>query len=68
MHAHAEGVFEALQSYVLSRGPLNWLGEAHVTRDEIRDVFHEDEYLRLCEIKEKSDPSNRFRFAGVGVR
>ncbi len=60
MEAHAEGVFSALSGYVLSRGPLNWLGEIRVKREEIRDVFHEDEYLRLCEIKESIDPQTGF--------
>jgi len=68
MQNHAESVFSAAAPFVLSRGPLNWLGEGKVNQAEIRDVFHEDEYARLCEIKEAVDPSNRFRFAGVGVR
>lgn len=68
MAAHAENAFSEMAPYILSRGPLNWLGEARVKQAEIRDVFHEEEYLRLCEIKEAVDPQNRFRFAGVGVR
>jgi FAD/FMN-containing dehydrogenase len=66
--AHAESVFEAIKPWVLSRGPLNWLGEGTVPGSMIRAVFAEDEYERIRSVKEGVDPDNRFSNAGLGIR
>jgi hypothetical protein len=63
----AEGVFEALAPWVLSRGPLNWLGEGHVKSSEIRAVYSDCDYERLVRVKDTYDPTNVFRHAGIGI-
>lgn len=68
MASHAEGVFEKIHDLILCRGPLNFLGEARIRKDEVRDVFSDDEYAKLCSVKASVDPTNRFPFAGVGLR
>jgi FAD/FMN-containing dehydrogenase len=65
--AHAEGVIEAIKPWVLSRGPLNWLGEGAVQASSIRSIFADDEYARLQTAKETIDPDNRFSNAGLGI-
>jgi len=67
MAGHADGVFAALQPWTLSRGPLNWLGEGAVTGEEIRSVFGDADYERLCAVKRTYDARNAFRCAGVGI-
>jgi hypothetical protein len=67
MAGHAEGVFAALQPWTLSRGPLNWLGEGAVSAEEIRSVFGDADYERLCAVKRTYDVRNAFRCAGVGI-
>ena len=67
MHAQAERVFGAIHSRVLSRGPLNWLGEGNVTGDDVKQVFSAEEYMRQLAAKLLVDPNNRFRSAGVGL-
>jgi len=67
MAAHAEQAFASIESSILKRGPLNWLGEGHVQRDEIKGVYSEEEYARLLAVKSLVDPNNRFAFAGVGI-
>ncbi|MBX7135890.1 MAG: FAD-binding oxidoreductase [Fimbriimonadaceae bacterium] len=68
MTDHAEGAFNALGDAVYSRGPLNFLGEGEVASEDIRHVYAADEYARLQAIKHSVDPSNRFRWAGVGLK
>ena len=68
MASHAEGVFEKIHDLILCRGPLNFLGEARIRKDEVRDVYSDDEYAKLCSVKAAVDPTNRFPFAGVGLR
>ena len=68
MVAHAERAFKAIQPWVLTRGPLNWLGEGNVEASSIKAVFADDEYERLLRIKQALDPGNRFANAGVGIR
>ena len=65
--AHAEAAFESIEPWVLSRGPLNWLGEGNVEKQDIRSVFDDDGFAKLLAVKQAVDPKNRFRFAGVGV-
>ncbi len=67
MHEQAERVFQAIQPHVLSRGPLNWLGEGNVTGDQVKQVFSPEEYMRQLAAKLAVDPKNRFRYAGVGL-
>lgn len=67
MASHAEGVFAAMAPYVLSRGPLNWVGEGDVSASHLRDVFSSEELERLECVKKAVDPANRFCFAGVGL-
>lgn len=67
MAAHAEKVFSAIKPWVLTRGPLNWLGEGFVDASSIRSVFSDDEYLHISRIKQSIDPTNRFANAGVGI-
>lgn len=67
MDEQAERTFAAIQSQVLCRGPLNWLGQGNVPKSEIKQTFTEEEYARQQNIKAKLDPNNRFRFAGVGL-
>jgi len=68
MAQHAENVFKKIEPWVLSRGPLNWLGEAAVTSSSIRSVFSEEEYSRIKRVKDAIDPLNRFANAGLGIR
>ncbi len=68
MAAQAEKVFKEIESWVLSRGPLNWLGEGAVESNSIRSVFSEEEYTRIKKVKEAIDPLNRFSNAGLGIR
>lgn len=63
----ADRIFATLGDQILCRGPLNWLGEAHVPCDSIRDALGEETYRRMCELKSLHDPENRFRFAGAGI-
>jgi hypothetical protein len=67
MAEHAESVFAALQPWVLSRGPLNFIGEAHVKAEDVQSVFAEADFERLNQVKRTYDPKNLFRHAGVGV-
>lgn len=67
MAAHAENVFKRIEPWVLSRGPLNWLGEGAVEPSSIRSVFSEEEYTRIKTVKESIDPLNRFSNAGLGI-
>jgi len=64
---HAENVFKRIEPWVLSRGPLNWLGEGAVESSSIRSVFSEEEYTRIKKVKESIDPLNRFSNAGLGI-
>ena len=66
--AHAEGVFKAIEPWVLSRGPLNFLGEGTVPASTIRSVFSDEEYERILKVKNAVDPLNRFSNAGPGIR
>lgn len=68
METHAEGVFEAMSEHIYARGPLNWLGEGNVGADLIKGAYSDDEYTKLQVVKQAVDPSNRFQFAGVGIR
>jgi FAD/FMN-containing dehydrogenase len=52
---------------VLSRGPLNWIGEGCVSRDHVKAVYADHEFERLNAVKAQVDPDNRFRFASVGI-
>lgn len=65
--SHAEGVIEAMRPFALGRGPLNWLGEGDVSREHVRAVFSADAQARMQSVKAAVDPTNAFRFAGVGV-
>jgi len=67
MADHAEGVIAALRPWVLSRGPLNWLGEGAVTAEEIRDVFGAEAFARLCDIKKRYDSRGAFTCASIGI-
>ncbi len=67
MKAHAEGVFADMAPYVLSRGPYNWIGEGDVEAVHVEEVYSKDELSRVVETKQAHDPSNLFRFAGVGL-
>lgn len=66
--AHAEGVFAALEPWILSRGPLNWLGEGDVSPEHIRSVFSDADYERLKGVKDTYDPRGAFCCAGVGIQ
>lgn len=66
MRDHAEGVFTALQPWVLSRGPLNFVGERDISGEELGNLFG-DQAGRLKEVKAKYDPQNLFRSAGIGI-
>ncbi len=65
--SHAEGVIAAMEPYALGRGPLNWLGEGDVPRAHVQGVFSPDAQAQLQAVKAGVDPTNAFRFAGVGV-
>ena len=67
MANHAEGVIAALKPWVLSRGPLNWLGEGSVSGEDVRSVFGDADYERLCSVKQRYDARNAFRCAGIGL-
>ena len=67
MASHAEGVFQAIEPWVLSRGPLNFLGERDVSASHVRSIYGDSDYERLLKTKETYDPGNLFRFAGVGL-
>lgn len=67
MSSHAEGVIAALRPWVMSRGPLNWLGEGAVTAEEIRDVFGAEDFARLCDIKKRYDARGAFKCASIGI-
>jgi len=67
MAAHAEGVFKAIEPWILSRGPLNFLGEGNVQASSIRSVFSDDEYEGILKVKKAIDPLNRFSNAGPGI-
>ncbi|MBS1715496.1 MAG: FAD-binding oxidoreductase [Armatimonadetes bacterium] len=67
MEEQSERVFAALSTYVVCRGPLNWIGEGRVRRERIEGVFHTDEAERLSQTKASVDPSNLFRYAGFGI-
>ena len=67
MAAHAEGVLKAIQPWVFSPGPLNWLGEGAVPASAIRTVFADDEYARIRTLKKTLDPDNRFSNAALGI-
>jgi FAD/FMN-containing dehydrogenase len=65
--AHAEKVFGSIKPWVMTRGPLNWLGEGFVAADHIRSVFSDEEFARVWKIKQRFDPENRFPNAGLGI-
>ncbi len=65
--AQAEKVFAAIKPWVLTRGPLNWLGEGSVAAASIRSVFSDAEFARISKIKQSLDPGNRFPNAGLGI-
>ncbi|MFZ7126653.1 MAG: FAD-binding oxidoreductase [Desulfobacterales bacterium] len=65
--AHAEKVFGAIKPWVMTRGPLNWLGEGFVDAAHIRSVFSDEEFARIWKIKQALDPGNRFSNAGLGI-
>lgn len=67
MHEQSDRVFTALKSQILTRGPLNWIGERNVAACDIQQHFTTEEYARQRDIKAGIDPENRFRFAGVGL-
>jgi hypothetical protein len=67
MAEHAESGLAALQPWILSRGPLNFLGEGEVSAAHIREVFDAPDYDRLCAVKRAHDPNGVFAHAGVGV-
>ena len=67
MAAHAERVFEAIKPWVLTRGPLNWLGEGSVESSAIRSVFSDEEFARILKVKQTVDPNNRFPNASLGI-
>lgn len=68
MAEHAEAGLAALRPWILSRGPLNWLGEGDVSAAHIREVFAASDYERLCAVKRAHDPQGLFAHAGVGVQ
>lgn len=65
--AHAQAIFRAIEPYVICPGPLNFLGEAHVSGKSIQSVFTDEDFARLLQIKRDVDPTNRFRFASLGI-
>ncbi|HRF60196.1 MAG TPA: FAD-binding oxidoreductase [Fimbriimonadaceae bacterium] len=65
--AHGEACLQALEPWILARGPLNWVGEATVSADQIRGVYDDASFARLLEIKRRVDPKNVFSRAGVGI-
>ena len=67
MAAHSESVYAQIAPWIMSRGPLNFLGEQDVSADFIREVFGEEGYRRLVEVKKTVDPQNLFRNAGIGI-
>lgn len=67
MHEQSSRVFASLKSQILTRGPLNWIGERNVAACDIQQHFTADEYARQQLVKAGIDPHNRFRFAGVGL-
>lgn len=66
--AHSSAVFDAIAPWVLGKGPLNFLGEADVTADAIREAVGEEGHTRLQVLKRTLDPDNRFRHAGIGIQ
>lgn len=67
MEAHAQAIFGAIADFVLQPGPINWVGEGGVSAETMRAVFSDEDWARLHEVKSRRDPSNRFRFAGIGL-
>lgn len=67
MNQQARDVFAAIQDVVVSPGPLNWVGEAHVDGDKVRSVYRSADFERLLAIKQEWDPHNLFSKAGVGL-
>jgi hypothetical protein len=67
INGFSEGTIAAMSETVLCRGPLNWLGEADVRSEAIRNVYSDESHARLTATKQSVDPQNRFRFSGIGV-
>lgn len=67
MQAQTERVFRAVESQILSHGPLNWLGEGNVGASCIQSHFAPADYERQKQVKAAIDPHNRFSHAGIGL-
>ncbi|HRI42565.1 MAG TPA: FAD-binding oxidoreductase [Fimbriimonadaceae bacterium] len=65
--AHGEGILDALEPWIHARAPLNWIGEASITAEQIRGVYDDASFERLIRVKKQVDPDNRFDKAGVGI-
>lgn len=65
--AHGEGILTALEPWIHARAPLNWIGEASITPEQIRGVYDDASFERLVRVKRQVDPDNRFDKAGIGI-
>ena len=68
IQGQAEQVLADIAGDVYCRGPLNWVGEADIPADRIRECYGACDLDRIKAVKAEVDPDNMFANAGVGIQ
>lgn len=63
----AARILSAIEPYILSYGPLNFVGENNVTGEMVRNVVGDETLKRLQAVKKTYDPDNLLCHASVGL-
>lgn len=68
VQASVQEVMRQMSPWMDGEGPLGFMAEGKVTAESIRNCYSPYDYSRLLKVKDNIDPSNVFRFSGVGIR
>lgn len=68
IQGQAEQVLADIAGDIYCRGPLNWIGEADIPADRIRECYGACDLDRIKAVKAEVDPNNMFANAGVGIQ